>query len=162
MKVTIRPVRLCPKLSYTVKWPLTIGSVRSRRFNITVWKCNDTARTPEGTRLHFCLWQKLWFGSVQPSPPTCPRQVGFYSSSPTAQQKYGVGFCLPHIFGTPEGTRTPNPRNRNPMLYPLSHRRVLWHYSNLSWFCKEVKIKKFPRFLPQTTEKGCFPGIVVV
>ena len=24
--------------------------------------------------------------------------------------------------GTPEGTRTPNPRNRNPMLYPLSHR----------------------------------------
>ena len=28
------------------------------------------------------------------------------------------------IFGTPEGTRTPNPRNRNPMLYPLSHRRI--------------------------------------
>ena len=26
--------------------------------------------------------------------------------------------------GTPEGTRTPNPRNRNPMLYPLSHRRI--------------------------------------
>ena len=28
------------------------------------------------------------------------------------------------IDGTPEGTRTPNPRNRNPMLYPLSHRRI--------------------------------------
>ena len=28
------------------------------------------------------------------------------------------------FFGTPEGTRTPNPRNRNPMLYPLSHRRI--------------------------------------
>ena len=27
-------------------------------------------------------------------------------------------------FGTPEGTRTPNPQNRNLMLYPLSHRRV--------------------------------------
>ena len=28
------------------------------------------------------------------------------------------------FIGTPEGTRTPNPRNRNPMLYPLSHRCV--------------------------------------
>ena len=28
------------------------------------------------------------------------------------------------FFGTPEGTRTPNPRNRNPMLYPLSHRCI--------------------------------------
>ena len=27
-------------------------------------------------------------------------------------------------FGTPEGTRTPNPQNRNLMLYPLSHRCV--------------------------------------
>ena len=27
-------------------------------------------------------------------------------------------------YGTPEGTRTPNPRNRNPMLYPLSHRCI--------------------------------------
>ena len=32
-----------------------------------------------------------------------------------------MGICF---FGTPEGTRTPNPRNRNPMLYPLSHRRI--------------------------------------
>ena len=32
------------------------------------------------------------------------------------------GICL---FGTPEGTRTPNPRNRNPMLYPLSHRCII-------------------------------------
>ena len=83
-------------------------------------------------------------------------------SSPTAQQKYGVGFCLPHIFGTPEGTRTPNPRNRNPMLYPLSHRRMLRYYSKVCLFCKEAKNKKIGAFLPQTTEKGCFPGIVVV
>ena len=36
-------------------------------------------------------------------------------------------FCLidkRDFFGTPEGTRTPNPRNRNPMLYPLSHRCI--------------------------------------
>ena len=31
-------------------------------------------------------------------------------------------------FGTPEGTRTPNPQNRNLMLYPLSHRRICIHY----------------------------------
>ena len=31
---------------------------------------------------------------------------------------------MPVCFGTPEGTRTPNPQNRNLMLYPLSHRRV--------------------------------------
>ena len=29
--------------------------------------------------------------------------------------------------GTPEGTRTPNPRNRNPMLYPLSHRCICFN-----------------------------------
>ena len=33
-------------------------------------------------------------------------------------------------FGTPEGTRTPNPRNRNPMLYPLSHWRICMGYYN--------------------------------
>ena len=39
---------------------------------------------------------------------------------------------FPVLFnGTPEGTRTPNPRNRNPMLYPLSHRCVLFKASLL-------------------------------
>ena len=33
-------------------------------------------------------------------------------------------------FGTPEGTRTPNPRTRNPMLYPLSHWRICMGYYN--------------------------------
>ena len=37
------------------------------------------------------------------------------------KSRYPFGYLL---FGTPEGTRTPNPRNRNPMLYPLSHRRI--------------------------------------
>ena len=34
----------------------------------------------EGIRLHFCPWQKLWFGSVQPSPATLIR-VAFNSSN---------------------------------------------------------------------------------
>ena len=33
--------------------------------------------------------------------------------------------------GTPEGTRTPNPRNRNPMLYPLSHRCIAFLSLNI-------------------------------
>ncbi len=37
----------------------------------------------------------------------------------------GIKIPVLSIFlGTPEGTRTPNPRNRNPMLYPLSHWRI--------------------------------------
>ncbi len=45
------------------------------------------------------------------------------------------GFAL---FGTPEGTRTPNPRNRNPMLYPLSHWRIcsLCIIAGFVWFVK--------------------------
>ena len=42
------------------------------------------------------------------------------------------------LFGTPEGTRTPNPRNRNPMLYPLSHRCMP---------CNLVIIARFSRFV---------------
>ena len=38
-----------------------------------------------GTRLHFCLWQKLWFGSVQPSPAVLVR-TALYSSSPFAER----------------------------------------------------------------------------
>ena len=41
------------------------------------------------------------------------------------KQKIQIPEWVSGFFGTPEGTRTPNPRNRNPMLYPLSHRRVL-------------------------------------
>ena len=56
------------------------------------------------------------------------RTFAVYGSSPKYENnpnpspteiRFGL-FC----FGTPEGTRTPNPRNRNPMLYPLSHRRI--------------------------------------
>ena len=41
-------------------------------------------------------------------------------------------------------TRTPNPRNRNPMLYPLSHRRVL--------FCSLPIITAFFRFVKGENE----------
>ena len=43
--------------------------------------------------------------------------------------------------GTPEGTRTPNPRNRNPMLYPLSHRCVFISPSIIPVFHLFVKRK---------------------
>jgi len=36
---------------------------------------------PEGTRLHFRLWRKLRFGSVQPSPAALVR-AAFNCSSP--------------------------------------------------------------------------------
>ena len=45
------------------------------------------------------------------------------------------------FFGTPEGTRTPNPRNRNPMLYPLSHRRMLDSLDIIPIFSRFVKGK---------------------
>ena len=47
------------------------------------------------------------------------------------------------FFGTPEGTRTPNPRNRNPMLYPLSHRRICFDSLNIiAGFSPFVKREK--------------------
>ena len=39
-------------------------------------------------------------------------------SSPSADKKYGIGKSLPHIFGTPEGTRTPDLLIRSQSLYP--------------------------------------------
>ena len=69
---------------------------------------------------------KSRFGSVEPSPAalTCAafsRSSPWVSikNNPNPQMWFGLFF-----FGTPEGTRTPNPRNRNPMLYPLSHRCI--------------------------------------
>ena len=60
------------------------------------------------------------------SPPDC-----FYPpfgraglSGPARGIKKAAARMGNRFFGTPEGTRTPNPRNRNPMLYPLSHRCI--------------------------------------
>ena len=81
---------------------------------------NTRHGTPEGTRLHYGA------NSVKPefggSPPDFHIQMG--SSPFRLKQKSGNAKRHFLIFGTPEGTRTPNPRNRNPMLYPLSHRRM--------------------------------------
>ena len=56
-----------------------------------------------------------------------PRFARAGLSSPAQhKQKIQIPEWVSGFFGTPEGTRTPNPRNRNPMLYPLSHRRVLF------------------------------------
>ena len=75
--------------------------------------------TPEGTRY------------IKELPPSSRRQatvhrtIAFYCSSPFyLEYKNGVSPKGYTVFGTPEGTRTPNPRNRNPMLYPLSHWRI--------------------------------------
>ena len=64
----------------------------------------------------------------------CVRRPIFKKSSSVERQKT--------IFGTPEGTRTPNPQNRNLMLYPLSHRRVC---SNIIANA-DGKVKLFLRF----------------
>lgn len=55
--------------------------------------------------------------------------------------------------GTPEGTRTPNPQNRNLMRYPLRYGRIEKHachvqmyYNNLSQFCKGALFNFFVGF----------------
>ena len=78
--------------------------------------------TPEGTR------NIMVSASSSRRRANVHRTFAFYGSSPRYKNnpnpspteiRFGLFF-----FGTPEGTRTPNPRNRNPMLYPLSHRRI--------------------------------------
>ena len=74
--------------------------------------------TPEGT-------ETLRSRSVKPSRAALTRAAIYcsrpsrYKNNPNPQMWFGLFFS-----GTPEGTRTPNPRNRNPMLYPLSHRCI--------------------------------------
>ena len=70
-----------------------------------------------------------------PRAKNCLPALNFYTSARTgaalssllrrvALTKKEIPFGISFFVGTPEGTRTPNPRNRNPMLYPLSHRRI--------------------------------------
>ena len=77
--------------------------------------------TPEGTRYIMV--------SIPSSRnrATVHRTVAFDCSSPflCIRIKDAVDVSSTASFiNTPEGTRTPNPRNRNPMLYPLSHRCI--------------------------------------
>ena len=63
-------------------------------------------------------------------------------------------------FGTPEGTRTPNPRNRNPMLYPLSHWRIhlkcLAIIADKAGFVKSQMAKKFSPGAGASGENGSY------
>ena len=79
--------------------------------------------TPEGTRLHFCLRQKLRDSPVCAlGNAICHWHIAFYdSSSPflcvgiPKRQAPARDACL---FGTPEGTRTPDLLVRSQSLYP--------------------------------------------
>ena len=94
--------------------------------NRNPWLAAFPLVAPEGTRLHFCLRQKLRLRRPLRRRARRPRRLATDISSPflfCAKEK-GAHSVRPLFFGTPEGTRTPNPQNRNLMLYPLSHRRV--------------------------------------
>ena len=85
--------------------------------------------------------------------------VAFYCSSPFyLEYKNGVSPKGYTVFGTPEGTRTPNPRNRNPMLYPLSHWRISGSPIIIAGFPGFVK-RKWKKFLLPADSfcaNGCF------
>ena len=106
--------------------------------------CVLVESTPEGTRYTKVL------------PPSSRRQatvhrtVAFKFSSPFYwEYKNGVSRMGYTVFGTPEGTRTPNPRNRNPMLYPLSH----WRISE-----SPIIIAGFPGFVKRKWKKFLLPA----
>ena len=116
---------------------------------------------PEGTRLHL-----LPRGADRGSPTSSRRRqrssalhlIFRVPSRPEGETKERIPLVgILSLFGTPEGTRTPNPRNRNPMLYPLSHRRISKpsYYTNLFTVCKEVA-GKFPSpFFPFPHQNSC-------
>ena len=93
-----------------------------------------------------CRRQIVRFRSVKPSRATVHRTVAFDCSIPFLHKNLtGYPGWDNLLNGTPEGTRTPNPRNRNPMLYPLSHRCILLqpsYYNSLSLICKGVIFEK--------------------
>ena len=105
---------------------------------------------------------KIGSASVRTGCPACHRQAGFYGSSPFL-------FDIPKktvsddtvFFGTPEGTRTPNPRNRNPMLYPLSHWRIhlkcLAIIADKAGFVKSQMAKKSLRVRVHPERMGVTP-----
>ena len=102
---------------------------------------------PYGARLK---WKRT-LPRAKNSPPDC-----FYGScaaaalsSPAWGIKNSVSRMGYAIFGTPEGTRTPNPRNRNPMLYPLSH----WRISE-----SPIIIAGFPGFVKRKWKKFLLPA----
>ena len=133
-----------------------LKKTREKKIRVAKFDNSDNG-TPEGTR------NTMVPASSSRRRANVHRTFAFYCSSPKYKNnpnpspteiRFGL-FC----FGTPEGTRTPNPRNRNPMLYPLSHRCVslqLSYYSKGFWFCKEVISEKFPCIFVISRENSCF------
>ena len=129
---------------------------------LTLSKLDGKCGTPEGTRLH------LRFAQIKvPLRPAAagnarPRYIEIIRvpSRPEGEIKERIpGWVSSLLFGTPEGTRTPNPRNRNPMLYPLSHRCVCLqpsHYSRIYRFCKEGSAEKICGCFVFSLGNGCF------
>ena len=108
-----------------------LGTLRSKRRPAGVWR--------QSTGLPHLI--------VRVSPGTIKKQV--------------VPFGDDLLFGTPEGTRTPNPRNRNPMLYPLSHWRIhlkcLAIIADKAGFVKSQMAKKSLRVRVHPERMGVTP-----
>ena len=82
--------------------------------NRNPWLAAFPPVAPEGTRLHFCLRQKLRLRRPLRRRARRPRRLATDFSRPflfCAKEK-GAHSVRPLFFGTPEGTRTPNPQNR--------------------------------------------------
>ena len=103
-------------------------------------------------------------GGVQPPPGRCPPDtcISIFESLPGI--KNGKHHKVFPIFGTPEGTRTPNIQNRNLTLYPIELRTHMAtyplpdYYSSNQIVCK-VKISiSFFRHI-DTRPGGLFRGV---
>ena len=127
MKVTMRPVRALPKIIIHRKVAAycrasTKQEIQCHSLEVQLC-CAQTGRDS------FAFSPLAKIVVSPPSSrwrPTVHRTVGFILSSPLSHEvrkkTEDTLWVSSAFFGTPEGTRTPNPRNRNPMLYPLSHR----------------------------------------
>ena len=113
-----------------------------------------SAGMPEGTRCQNFLWK--FCKDAVPSSRHCAdvhRTSASDCSSPFLRKKSDTHLGI-RLFGTPEGTRTPNPRNRNPMLYPLSHWRICFSLAIIAVFSPFVK--GFLKIISSPVENGCF------
>ena len=104
------------------------------------------------------LWSKRRLAGVWRQSTGLPHLI--VRVSPGTIKKQVVPFGDDLLFGTPEGTRTPNPRNRNPMLYPLSHWRIhlkcLAIIADKAGFVKSQMAKKFSPGAGASGENGSY------
>ena len=104
------------------------------------------------------LWSKRRLAGVWRQSTGLPHLIVRVPSDTIKKQVVPFGDDL--LFGTPEGTRTPNPRNRNPMLYPLSHWRIhlkcLAIIADKAGFVKSQMAKKFSPGAGASGENGSY------